>query len=187
MLNELTLKNRSYRRFNETRPVTDGELRQMIESARLSASAGNLQKIRYALFNSSEDCGRIFPHLGFAAYLKDWKGPKEGERPTAYIVMMLDSEPDLNRAIDMGIAAEAILLTACEMGLGGCIFRNYSKRAIAEIVDREGYSPELVIALGEPAEVAYITEVRDGDVKYYRDENDRHAVPKLTLDELIIK
>ena len=187
MLGEFVVKNRSYRRFNETRPVTDGELRQMVESARCSASAGNLQKIRYALFNSKADCERIFPHLGFAAYLKDWRGPCEGERPTAYIVMMLDSELDLNRAIDMGIAAEAILLTACEMGLGGCIFRNYSKKAIADVVGREGYSPELVIALGEPSETAYITSVKDGDIKYYRDEKDNHAVPKLTLDELIIK
>ncbi|MBQ2252070.1 MAG: nitroreductase family protein, partial [Clostridia bacterium] len=108
MLNELFLKNRSYRRFSNKRRVKTEELRLMIESARLAASGANRQRIRYALVNDKNECDRIFSELKFAAYLKDWQGPTEEERPTAYVIFMTESENlDTVLAIDFGIAAEA--------------------------------------------------------------------------------
>ena len=86
----------------------------------------------------------------------------------------------------MGIAAQSVLLTAIEEGVGGCIFRSYDREALTAILSREGYQPEMVIALGYPSEKAVIVDPVDGDLKYYRDENDIHCVPKLSLDELII-
>ena len=187
MLNELFLKNRSYRRFSNKRRVKTEELRLMIESARLAASGANRQRIRYALVNDKNECDRIFSELKFAAYLKDWQGPTEEERPAAYVIFMTESENlDTVLAIDFGIAAEAILMTAVEMGLGGCIFRSFNKENVEKILSKDGYNAGLVIALGEPSEVAYVTEVKNGDIKYFRDEKDNHAVPKYTVDELII-
>ena len=99
---------------------------------------------------------------------------------------MTEKSPDVNVGIDMGIAAEAMLLSAVDIGYGGCMFRSIKREELSAILGKEGYSPELVIALGAPSEEVYLTEARNGDIKYYRDELDRHAVPKLSLDELIL-
>ena len=187
MLKELVLKTRSYRRFDAERDISSEELREMIDSARLSGSAANRQRIRFVHVNDKETCDKIFGNVAWAGYLKEWSGPTESERPTAYIVMMCKEEKiDTSLAIDMGIYAEAILLTATEMGLGGCMIRSFKKSEIEAILGREGYNAAFVIALGKPTEHVYITDVKDGDIKYYRDENDDHAVPKYSLDELII-
>ena len=75
MLKELILKNRSYRRFDQSVPFPAELLRQMVEAARLSASARNAQTLRYMLFNDPGECARIFPTLAWAGYLKEWPGP----------------------------------------------------------------------------------------------------------------
>ncbi len=108
------------------------------------------------------------------------------ERPAAYIVIMSDSELNTDRAIDMGIAAEAILMAATESGYGGCMIRNFSKEKLSVLLGKAPYNPELVIALGKPAETVKLVDVKDGDTKYYRDENSVHYVPKLTLEELLL-
>ena len=51
---------------------------------------------------------------------------------------------------------------------------------------KDGYNTAFVIALGKPTERVYLTDVKNGDIKYFRDEKDDHAVPKYSLDELII-
>ena len=185
MLHDLFLKIRSYRRFTDMR-ISDAELRSFVESARISASAANRQRLRFALVSDPCETVQVFDTLRFAAFLKDWGGPRECERPTAYIVLMCRGELDTNLAIDAGIAAEAILLTATEQGYGGCMFRSYDSDRLSAILNREGYTPALVIALGKPAETVRIVEPKDGDLKYYRDENDDHLVPKLSLDDLVI-
>ena len=187
MIEKLIKETRSYRRFDANRAIKAEELRAMIESARCSGSAANRQRIRFALICDKPTCDEMFKNVAFAGYLKGWGGPVESERPTAYIVMMCKEENvDVNLAIDMGIAAQSILLTATEMGLGGCMIRSFKKDAFDKILAKDGYHTAFVICLGKPAENVYLTEVKDGDIKYFRDENDDHAVPKLSLDELII-
>ena len=187
MLHELIVKNRSYRRFDGRVKITDSEIRSMVEAARCSASAATRQRIRFALVNTENMCDKIFPTVKLAGYLKDWAGPTESERPTAYIVMMCKEEKlDTPLAIDVGIAAQSILLSAAEMGLGGCMIWSFDRNEVKNILDRGEYLPTLVIALGKPSEHVYLTDVKNGDIKYFRDSNDDHAVPKLSLDELII-
>ena len=187
MISELIKKTRSYRRFDASRGITESELKKMIESARCSGSAANRQRIRYVLLNEKEDCDFVFENVAFAGYLKQWAGPTESERPTAYIVMMTQNEAlDAILGMDIGIAAQSILLTATELELGGCMIGSFKKKEIKAWLGKEGYYPALIIALGKPTEKVYLTNVKDGDIKYFRDENDDHAVPKLSLDELII-
>ena len=187
MVSELIKKCRSFRRFDEKKRITDEQLRSFVESARYTPSAANLQRLRFALFCDKASCDTIFGGLRFAAYLKDWQGPAEGERPVAYVVITSEKELDVNLAIDLGIVSEAILLTAAEAGVGGCIFRSYSSDAVLPLISAEGQAICEVIALGYPAEEVIISDVKDGDIKYYRDALDRHVVPKRALDELIIK
>ena len=187
MIEKLIKETRSYRRFDAKREISMTELRAMIESARCSGSAANRQRIRFALVCDKPTCDEMFSNVAFAGYLKEWGGPTESERPTAYIVMMCREETvDVNLAIDMGIAAQSILLTATEMGLGGCMIRSFKKAEFDRILAKDGYHTAFVICLGKPAERVYLTEVKDGDIKYFRDESDDHAVPKFSLDELIL-
>jgi nitroreductase len=186
MIKELIKNNRSYRRFYQEREIKREVLLDLVDSAACSASAGNLQRIRYALINSKEKNALVFDSLAFAAYLKDvWSGPTPDEQPSAYIILLTEKKPDVNLAIDMGIAAQSILLTATEQGIGGCIFRSFSSEKISAVIGCDGYSPELVIALGYPSEKVVLTSVKDNDIKYYRDENDVHVVPKYSAEELV--
>lgn len=186
MVSDLIKKCRSYRRFDAKRPITAEQLRKFVESARYTPSGANLQRLRFSLFSDKESCDKLFPLIKLAGYLKDWGGPTEDERPTAYVVISSREELSTLLAIDLGIVAEAIALTAAESGVGACMIRSFNAGKVAEIVDREGMIPHMVIALGYPTETVILEDSNDGNIKYYRDSEDRHIVPKLPLDELML-
>ena len=186
MLNQLILKNRSYRRFFENIPVSRDDLLEMIGNARLSASARNMQTLKYLISNNPETNNRMFPCLAWAGYLKEWQGPQPGERPSAYIVMLHDKQLADSYFCDDGIAAQSILLTAVEKGFGGCILGSVKKKELADILTIPSNLEILyVIALGKPSETVVIEEVKDGDIRYWRDTNQVHHVPKRSLEEII--
>lgn len=186
MLYDLILKNRSYRHFDESVRLTEEDLLALIDAARLSPSAGNLQRIRYATVTDPTACDALFRNLAFAAYLKDWDGPAPGERPAAYLVFFTEKTPDATLGIDIGIAAEAVLLSAVERGLGGCVIRSFRREAVDALFSADGLHAELVIALGKPAETVRLTGMKDGDVRYYRLSDGTHMVPKRALKDLVI-
>lgn len=186
MLKDLVLKNRSYRRFYEDTAIDRETLLELIDMARNTPSAANNQPIRYKIVNDPEGCAQLFPLIGWAGYLKEWPGPGEGERPSAYIVMA--SPVEANATIDEGIAGQTILLGAVEKGLGGCFLGNIRKEQIAGIISLpEGLKIDYVIALGKPKETVVLEDIKGNDVKYYRDENAVHHVPKRTLEQVILK
>ena len=185
MLLELLKKCRSYRRFDASRKIRREELSSLAESVRYTPSAGNLQRLRLLLVTDESECETVFSSLRFAAYLKDWDGPSECERPVAYVIFLSECELDNNLAIDLGISSEALLLAAAERGIGGCIFRSFDKNILAPLLTG-GYIPHEVIALGYPSETVLIEDSLGGEIKYYRDREDRHIVPKLPMSEIII-
>ena len=187
MLKELVLKNRSYRKFYQDFQISKETLKELVELARLCPSAANLQILRFMLINSKEESEKVFSCLGWAGYLKDWDGPEEGERPAAYIVI-LSNKPDWAYIkSDVGIVSQSILLGAVEMGLGGCMFGSVQKDKLRKSFSiPEEYEIQLVIALGKPKEKIVIEEVKNDDIKYWRDENDVHHVPKRNLEDLIL-
>ncbi len=121
MIKGLIIKNRSYRRFFGDFKIDRRALRELVELARLSASGANLQPLKYILSCEPHRNALIFSHLSWAGYLTDWPGPKEAERPSAYIIILGDTEISGDFGCDHGIAAQSILLGAAENGLGGCI------------------------------------------------------------------
>jgi nitroreductase len=188
MLRELVLKNRSYRRFYQDVNVDMDTLRGLVDLARLSASAANLQPLRYILSCDPGKNSVIFSHLAWAAYLKDWPGPVEGERPAAYIVVLEDTCLGHPLRCDHGIAAQSILLGATEKDLGGCMIGSVDKKGLRVALDiSDHFEILLVLALGRPKETVVVETVGiDGDVKYWRDSEDTHHVPKRPLNEIII-
>ena len=188
MLKELIKKNRTYRRFYQDVEIDRSVLKELIDLARLSSSGANLQPLKYIVSNEPVKNETIFKHLKWAGYLKDWDGPEEGERPSAYIVMLADTNISKNVLWDHGIACQSILLGACEKGLGGCMFGAVDRPKLREDLNiPDEYEILLVIALGKPKEEVVLEELSEnGDIKYYRDENKVHYVPKRKLEDIIL-
>jgi nitroreductase len=185
----LVKENRSCRRFDNTVKISPQDLTGLVDLARHCASAANNQPLKYILSTDEQTNQAIFDCLGWAAYLKDWPGPDPSERPAAYIVICGDHSISDKFWCDHGIAAQTILLGARARGLAGCMFGaiNIKKlNAVLEIPDH--LEVKLVVALGKPLEKAVIDEVGpDGSIKYFRDENQVHHVPKRSLDTLVFK
>lgn len=187
-MKELVYQNRSYRRFYQDVPVTLDTLRELVDLGRMSASSLNLQPLKYILSNDTEKNALIFTQVGWAGYLKDWPGPVDGERPPAYIIMLGDTLISKHVAWDHGIAAQSILLGATEKGLGGCMIATIHKEKLAESLGIDPrYEILLVIAIGKPRETVVVDQIGgDGDVKYWRDSQGIHHVPKRALKDIII-
>ncbi len=184
----LVRKSRSYRRFDEDTPIEGDILRALVQLAQYSPSGNNMQPLKFWLSNTPDMNEAIFPHLGWAGSLKDWDGPGQGERPTAYIIILGDTDIQSTFGVDHGIAAQSMMLGAVEKGLGGCMIGSAHREALRQALSiPERYKILLVLALGKPVE-RVVTEPlgEDGSVKYYRDEESVHHVPKRSLNELIL-
>ena len=192
MIKDLIKKNRSVRGYDISREVTDEELREMVDCARLSASSVNMQPLKYVTINTPEGRDKIIGQISFAAKLSELHLPISGTEPMAYIVICQDeniSKSGTGYHKDAGIVAQSITLAAAEMGLGACILGYFSPKAMATSLRLAGnLSPLLVIALGKSIEDIRIVEIEEGEsTDYYRDENGVHYVPKRRLDDVIVE
>lgn len=188
-IRELIFKNRSYRRFYQDQAIDLETLMGLVELAQHSASGANKQPLKFYLSCDSETNAIIFPHLRWAGYLEDWGGPEEGERPSAYVVVLGDSSISDSFGVDHGIAAQSILLGAVEQGLGGCMIGSVQRvKLMRELGLNDPLQILLVIALGKPKETVVVETVGpEGSIKYWRDDAGVHHVPKRSLNDLIIK
>jgi nitroreductase len=187
MIKELVLKNRSYRRFYQEADIKPETLREFVDIARLSASGGNVQPLKYILSYTSQKNALIFSCLTWAGYLNDWQGPCEGERPSAYIIILGDTKISRSFGCDYGIAAQNILLSATEKGLGGCMLASIQKDKLRKALKISSqYEILLALALGKPKETVVIDTVKNNDIKYWRDKKQIHHVPKRAIEDIII-
>ena len=189
MIKDLIVKNRSYRRFYQDAVVELDTLRELVDMARLSASAANMQPLKYILSCDPERNALIFQHLAWAAYLKNWPGLGEGERPSAYIIILGDTKISQSFGCDHGIAAQSMLLAAVEKGLGGCIIGSVKREEMRKNLKiPDHYEILVVLALGKPGETVVIEPVGPaGDIRYWRDKDGVHHVPKRALDDIIVE
>ena len=188
MLKEMVLRNRSYRRFYQDIPIAVEALRDLVDLGRLSASGANRQPLKYAVSCEPERNAQIFANLKWAGYLPEWGGPVEGERPAGYVVILGNTAITQTFGIDHGIAAQSIMLGATEKGLGGCMIASINKEGLRQVMAIDPrYEILLVLALGKPKEKVVIDPVGpEGDIKYWRDAEQVHHVPKRSLEEVLI-
>mgnify|MGYP003623495187 CR=1 FL=1 len=183
---------RTCRRYHGERRLEEGTLPWLVDCARLSPCGGNMQSLRFLAVSSPEKCERFYPALAWAAYLKDWPGPVEAERPTGYVVILVplskeDRTPP-NTMIDVGIAAQSMQLAAWSRGIGACMFRSFSSKSIAEVLPvPEDYEVAMVLAFGHALEERRLVPVgEDESIRYYRDASGVHYVPKRALKEVLL-
>ena len=193
MIKDLALKNRSYRGYDESYTFSREDLLEYVDIARVCASSMNKQVLKFYVANEKEDVDKIFALTRWAGMLPNEKLPREGKKPTAFIVICLDHEvvPNANLATfgyDVGIAAQTMLLAATEKGLGGIMMIGLKLDVLGQTLElRESLQPVLVVAFGKPDDDVRIVDMPEsGSTKYWRDENDVHYVPKRSLEELVI-
>lgn len=180
-LDTLLRRNRSYRGYDPARRVTEEELRELVGVVGFTASGMNRQVLRFRIVPEAD---KILPHITLGAALPDEHLPKPGMEPSAFLVVCSTVPEDKVVDIDLGFAAQSILLKATEMGLGGIFILNFRKEAVKEALGLT-LEPVAIIAIGKPAESVFLLP-SDGDkLQYYRKEG-IHYVPKLKTEHLII-
>jgi nitroreductase len=154
----------------------------------MSASGANLQPLKYILSCDPRKNAEIFSCLAWAGYLKDWPGPGEGERPAAYIVVLGDTNISESAGCDHGIAAQTILLGAREKGLAGCMLGSIDRNKLRDSLNIPSQLKILlVLAIGKPKEEVVLETVgSDNSIRYWRDNEGVHHVPKRKLEEIIV-
>ncbi|MGI6239824.1 MAG: nitroreductase family protein [Christensenellales bacterium] len=186
---QLVLNNRSQRAFDANRAITRAELESLVSLARIAPSAMNRQPLKYFLSCDEETNRVIQPMTIWARRLPELQLPPEGQLPTAFIIILVDRAiaADVKSAdMDVGIAAQTMLLGAAEMGLNGCMIGSFRPELRAALGIPETLEISLVVALGKGEEDIRIVDATDS-VGYYRDAAGVHYVPKRTLDELIVE
>ena len=183
-LDSLLKKNRSYRGFDQRHEVSEDELKQIVAVSTLVASGMNRQRLRYRLV-TKPDAGKVLPHITLGAALPEEHLPHPGSEPQAFIVVCATEKENKVIDIDLGIAAQSMLLKAVEMGLGGIFILNFRAAAVQQALNLPS-EPIAIIAIGKPAEKIFLVPVHTGsDLNYYRKDG-IHYVPKLSIEDLII-
>ena len=184
-MHDIQLGCRTYRRFLQD-PVPEEVLRYALENARIANSASNKQPLRYYAVNRSETLERMQPLVRFAAALDPSVGtPHKNEQPTAFIVVCETGAPGA-ADVDAGIATHAIVASLYEKGYGSCIMGNVVRSGIKELLSiPDELSVRLVIAIGKPGCTSTLTDAKDGELKYWVDDERNYYVPKLAFDDIV--
>ena len=184
---DFILKRRTIRKFKQEN-INLEILKKLVNAARVAPSAANLQPIEYVIINDKETREEIFKHLKWAGYIRPQGDPKEGEKPTAYVVFLVNTDivMDDYYRVDCGAAAQNLVLAALEEKIGSCIIgscnRNEIKKILNVIEDRK---IEFIVALGYPAEDPVMEDSMEGNIKYYKDSSGKLHVPKRPLEEIL--
>ncbi|MDY3810863.1 nitroreductase family protein [Desulfovibrio sp. PG-178-WT-4] len=186
---ELVEAARTCRRFEEDKPLSMADLDWLADCARMAPSARNAQELRFILVGPGETCQKLFSLTRWAGALKDWGGPHPGERPTAFIAVLMPESGKELLCYDTGIACQTIQLAATSRGWGCCIIQAFDHKAAPELLGvPEGMKIALVLGLGVAKEKRVLAPMpADGSFGYWRDAEGVHHVPKRPLDELVLK
>ena len=186
-LHELYVGCRTYRRFTQAR-VAEEVIREALENARIASCGKNAQTLRYIAVTSPEGVRDLQPLVKWAAALPPEIGtPKEGEQPTAFILVVKTPESGPFSDVDVGIAVNTIVTSCWSHGVGSCLMGAIN---IPKIKERFAIAEEdtlrLAIALGYPAHRSSIVELpADGSIHYYVDEKREYYVPKRAFDDIV--
>ena len=183
-----TVKSRrTVRRFKQE-PIDRESIIKMIDAARVSPSAGNIQSLKYAIIDSLDERKAMFPYIKYAGYIADWN-PEFTESPVAFIAVLNDTnirKTNSSTECDCGIAMMSISLVAAEMGLGSCILGAIDKDSIAKVLNLDS-KYEILYLIGLGISNQENTQFDDSDsVKYAMDLSNNFNVPKRKIDDIIV-
>ena len=184
-LASLLIKNRSTRGYDASYMVRVDQLRRIVGVNCKVASARNRQILRFRLVTADE-AQKVLPFIRMGAGLKELQLPIEGTEPNAFIVVCSTIEPRNSTFVDLGISAQSMLLQAVKMGLNGLCVMDFDADRLVDSLQLP-YKPLLVIAVGKSAERIKLVDINEGDDHSYYREGGVHYVPKVIVEDLIIK
>ena len=182
---EAVMKRRTIRRFKQD-PIPVEVLKKLIETGRVAPSGANLQPLKYIVCTNPEKNAEIFNCLKWAGYIAPAGNPPEGERPTAYVIVLVDKDIVPNGGErDVGAAVENILLAAVEEGVGACWICSIDTKKLRQALNvADKYVIDTVVAMGWPNESPRMVDMQDS-ICYYKDENGKLNVPKRPMDSIL--
>ena len=188
---EAAMKRRSIRRFKE-KPVPYEALEKCVDAGRLAPSGRNQQVCEFVIVDDKQILPQMFDNIGGSVKMPPEKGgPRPENTPKAYIVIVINKsrEEDANRRsitlYDIGMAAENIILTALEEGLGCCPVMMFNEAGVKKALNiPEGYDVGLVIVMGYPDETSLAEVATDTTTVWVDGELVRH-VPKRRLEDVV--
>lgn len=185
---EFLRTRRTYRRFAQ-RAVGHDILTEAVDAARMASCGANRQTVRYIIVESPAAVAAVQPLVHWAAYLPKEQGtPKADEVPTAFIAVLQDDNLPGASDVDVGLALGNLTAAAWAHGVGSCIMGAINRPALAELLAiPDGMRLCYMVALGYPTHKSRLVEMRDGNVKYYLDEDRSYCVPKRGMDEVLVK
>jgi len=185
-LKELVIKSRCTRRFQKDVLVSNETLEEVINIARVTSSAKNMQPIKYITVTKKQTVDALSANVTWAAHLKQWSQSQD-ERPSAYIILLNDKNIDGFAMFDAGVTFESIMLGLNAKGLNACALASIDKVQCKELFSiPENTEIMIGIAIGKASETTKLVDVVNNDTNYYRNDKDEHCVPKRALDEVLI-
>lgn len=182
---KLLQRNRSHRAYDVSFQVREDQLRRIIEVNRYTPSARNQQVLRFRMVLSDE-AEKVLPHIRLGAALPELNLPQKGSEPRAFIIICSIAEESRFVDIDLGIAAQSMLLQTTEIGLNGICIAAFDKQRIKEQFNLP-YEPLMILAIGRGKDNIVLTEIKANESHNYYRKDGIHYVPKLSFEELIIK
>ncbi len=182
---EKALVERRTIRFYEQKPVAKEDLEFMIDAARVTSCASNLQRLRYVVAMEHALVDAIFEHTAWAGLLAGKRSPVKGvTSPAAFIAVLGTAPANMHLYADAGAAIHAMQLAAWGRGLGCCWIGSVDKKAVEPMLPiPEGMELMYVLAVGRPAEKPCGEDVPAGSpLAYYLDGDGTLHVPKLSRD-----
>jgi nitroreductase len=185
-LETLMEKNRSYRGYDKSFEVKREMLERIVAVNTKIASAKNQQALRFKLVTKETGAEHIVQNMKLGGLLPELHLPFPGTEPEAFIIICTTLPENKFVDIDLGIAAQSMLLKATEMGLNGIMIGAFNKAKVTEAFDLP-YEPLLILAIGKGKETIRLKPIGpDDDKAYYRDGQGIQYVPKITLDGLLL-
>ncbi|MEM2981139.1 MAG: nitroreductase family protein [Thermoproteota archaeon] len=183
---EAAVSRRTIRRFLQ-KPIPTQILKKLLNAARLAPSSGNIQPCEYVLVTEKTLLDKVFNTLKWAMYIAPEGTPKEGEKPVAYIIVLVNTRKKAEGGeVDCAAAIENMILVAWEEGIGACWMASIDREKLRKLISIPEYCKIcFVVALGYRAETPVAEDMKEDDVKYWKDENKVLHVPKRRLEDIV--
>ncbi len=152
---ECVLGRRTCRRFKQD-ALSREDLDRMVDAGRYAPTGYNKQPVRFAIINSPEKVAEAFEFTGWLT-----GKPSDGEKPAAYIVVMVDTNVN-DSDIAAACATYGVMLAAHSLGYGSCWHGcNGSEKVKAFLGVGDNIKPKVLISLGKHAEEYVVHDPSD--------------------------
>lgn len=181
----LILSRRTIRRFLK-KPIPPGILDRLIEAARLAPSAANRQPCEFLVVDDPARAAQVFPLVSWAGYIAPAGTPADGERPVAYILIVVNRQKTPDVAVhDAAAAAMNMIYTGLANGIGACWMAAIDRRSLKKLLSIPDHCDlDSLLALGYPAEMPVVETMTDS-IKYWKDAAGLLHVPKRALGDIL--